>query len=71
MHVTLSGPKTVMFVSSCDKTCTHAWWVEMMISLKMKSENALDCYLLASSGTASGSRQDRSMVMSPQLHSSF
>ena len=37
---------------------THVSWVELKASLKLKSDNALACYLLTSSGTTSSSRQD-------------
>ena len=36
---------------------THALWVELNALLKLKSDGALACYLLASSGTTSSSRQ--------------
>ena len=37
---------------------THTSWVELKASPKLKCDNALACYLLASSETASSSSQD-------------
>ena len=45
---------------------THALWVELKASFKLKSDDALACYLLTSTGTMGSNRQvDESITMTP------
>ena len=72
---------TIDVISTCDKECpldaqvlegriklrrgTYASWVKLKASLKLKGDDTLACYLLASSGTMSSSWEDSQFEESP------
>ena len=47
-----------MFVLSCNEIHIRTSWIKLKASPKLKCDDALACYLLASSETASGSSHD-------------